>query len=113
MSDTERLLARDRLVETLGLMIAGTLSFIEGSRIVNRLADTAGFDRLSKPFVAFVAIVSETDAVPVGSVRDLWHPKAVAKHDDDWAKAEVWAKQHGEPACREALTLLGQASAKR
>ncbi|HET6942885.1 MAG TPA: hypothetical protein VFH89_12055 [Sphingomicrobium sp.] len=66
MSDTERIVARERLVETLKRMAGGELSFIEGSRIASRLTDTAGFDRLSEPFVVFVAIDSETDAVPWG-----------------------------------------------
>jgi hypothetical protein len=106
MSDTERLLARDKLGEALSQMMGGNLSFIEGSRIVNGLTEAAGYDRLSEPFVAFVAIDSETDAVPIGKVRDLWHPDAVAKHTDEWCQSEAWAKQVGEPACREALALM-------
>ena len=108
MSDTKRAFARGKLVEALDKMLGGQLSFIEGSRIVSQLADAAGFERLSEPFVRFVAIDSETDAVPVGRVRDQWQPEAVAKQADDWAKSEAWAKECGEPACRDALTLLGQ-----
>lgn len=107
MSDTERTLAHDKLVETLGQMLGGTVSFIEGSRIVSSRAKAAGYDTLSEPWVAFVAIDSETDAVPVGKVRDLWQPEAVAKQADEWAKAEAWAKQYGEAACLEVLKLLG------
>jgi hypothetical protein len=94
------------LVEALEQMMAGQLSFIEGSRIVSSLTEAAGYDRLSKPFVAFVAIDSETDAVPIGRVRDLWHPDAVAKHAEAWSQSEAWAKQFGETACREALALV-------
>ena len=106
MTDTERFLAREKLIETLEAMMGGKLSFIEGSRIVSRLIETAGYDRLSDPLVTFVAIDSETDAVPMGQVRDLWHPDAVAKHEKKWSQSEAWAKQVGEPACPEALKLL-------
>jgi hypothetical protein len=106
MSDTERLLAREKLIRTLEQMIGGKLSFIEGSRIVSGLMDRAGYDRLSEPFVRFVAINSETDAVPVGKARDLWHPDSVENHAEAWSRSEARAKQIGEPACREALELL-------
>ena len=109
MSETERLLAREKLTETLDQMTGEKLSFIEGSRIVSRLIEAAGYDRLSEPFVTFVTIDSETDAVPMGSVRDLWHPEAVEKHAEEWSRSEAWAKQIGEPACREALELLRSA----
>jgi hypothetical protein len=89
-------------------MLAGQLSYIEGARIVNGWSHDAGIDRLSVPFVTFVAIDSETDAIPLGEVRDLWASDAVAKHSAEWERSEAWAKQHGELACREALALLGQ-----
>jgi hypothetical protein len=106
MSDTERLRAREKLIRALEQMVGGNLSFIEGSRVVSGLIDRAGYDRLSEPFVRFVAMDSETDSVPVGKVRDLWHPDAVEKHAEAWSLSEAWAKQIGEPACREALELL-------
>jgi hypothetical protein len=106
MSDTERLLARAKLAETLEGMIEGRLSFIEGSRIAAGLASRAGYEQSSEPFVTFVAIESETDAIPLGEVRELWHPHAIAKHAREWQQAETWAKQVGEAACRDALVLL-------
>jgi hypothetical protein len=106
MSHTERLLAREKLIETLEQMLVGELSFIEGSRVVTGLTDKAGYDRLVEPFVKFVAIDSETDAIPVGEVRELWQPDAIAKHTDDWNRSEAWARQVGQSACEEALALL-------
>ena len=106
MSETERLLARDKLARTLEQMLDGKLSYIEGSRALNSISKAAGYDWLSEPFVTFVAIASETDAVPMGKVRDLWHPDAIAKHAGKWNQSEEWAKQVGEPACREALALV-------
>ena len=86
----------------------GSISFIEGSRIVNDLATAAGFDRYEEPFVRFVAIASETDAVPIGDVRKLWHPEAVIKHAEEWARAESRAMQYGKAACSEALAIMGE-----
>jgi len=110
MSDTERVLARAKLVRALRQMLDRELSFIEGSRIVSGLVEKAGYDPLSEPFVRFVAIDSETDAIPVGKVRDLWHQDAVAKHAKGWTESEAWARQLGEHACREGLNLLQSAA---
>ena len=107
MNNTEHLRAGIKLAETLELMLHGKLSFIEGSRTVIRLVETAGFDSLSEPFVTFNLIDSETDAVPIGKVRDLWDEDAVVRHALDWERSEAYAKLYGEPACHEALLLLG------
>lgn len=101
-------LARAKISDALKLMLAGQVSFIEGARIVNGWSHNAGFDRLSEPFVTFVAIDSETDDVPIGKVRELWAADAVAKHTEEWERAEAWAKQCGEPACHLALALIAQ-----
>ncbi|QIK95912.1 hypothetical protein G7076_05010 [Sphingomonas sp. HDW15A] len=106
MDDVE--LARARITETLHRMLAGELSFIEGSRIVNGWSHNVGFDRLSEPFVTFVAIDSETDDVPTGRAREQWSEKAVSRKNDDWDRSEAWARECGEQACRDALALLGQ-----
>jgi hypothetical protein len=103
-----RELARAKIEETLNLMLTGQVSYIEGARIVNGWSHEAGFDRLSEPFVTFVAIDSETDAVPIGKVRDLWAADAVAKHLAEWESAEAWAQQCGEPACHKVLALLAR-----
>ena len=104
MNDAER--ARAKIAHALENALDGQISFIEAAREVNRLVEAAGFDRLSEPFVTFVAIDSETDAIPLGNVRGLWHPDAVAKHRPDWDRAEAWAKHIGEQACREAIVLV-------
>ena len=73
---------------------------------MHRLAYAAGFDHLAKPFVTFVGIDSETDTVPVGKARDLWHPDAIERHAAAWAHSEAWAKEVGESACHDALELV-------
>lgn len=107
MSDIK--LARAKIAEALNAMLAGETSYIEGARLVNAWSDKAGFDRFSEPFVRFVAIDSETDAVPLGKVRELWAAEAVAKHESEWERGEAWSKKYGESACHAALALLTQA----
>jgi len=103
MNEVER--ARAENGEILQRTLEGQISFIESARRVNGLVEAAGFDRLSEPFVTFVAIDSQTDEIPLGNVRELWHPDAVEKHGAEWDRAEAWAKQFGEKGCRDGLAL--------
>ena len=99
--------SREAIVETAQSMLDGRTGYIEGSRQICGLLDAARLERLEPPFVMFVAIDSETDHVPVGKVRDRWHPDAKMKFAQEWADAEQYAKSHGEVACRQ--TILGLA----
>ncbi len=87
-------------------MLDGKISYIEGSRLICGLLEPARLERLEAPFVTFVAIASETDAVPVGAVRDRWHPDARIKFAKEWAKAEQYAKAIGEAACQDTIAWL-------
>ncbi len=57
-------------------MLSGDCSYIEGVRAIFGLLKDAHIDQFDEPFVTFVAIHSETDAVPVGKFREQWHPEA-------------------------------------
>ena len=97
---------RTVIAETCQTMLGGGLSYIEGSRLICRLLESAKLERLEPPFVTFVAIESETDNVPVGKFKDQWHPEAKIRLDQEWENAEQYAKNMGEAACRGALTWL-------
>jgi hypothetical protein len=58
--------------------------------------------------IAFVAIGSETDHLPVGSARQHWDPKALAKKDQEIARAEEWAKGLALAACDSLLKRFGR-----
>jgi len=97
---------RDKIAATGRSMLAGDCSYIEGTRLICGLLDSARLDRLEQPFIRFVGIASETDEVPIGQVRERWHPEAKIKLETDWGDAERYAKTSGEPACRQALEWL-------
>lgn len=102
----EKQRTRFEIIETLERMLAKELSFIEGSRALSALLHFADLDRLSDPFVTFVAIDSETDDIPLGDTRALWSIEALDKHAEKWSQAEEWAQRIGELATREALAIL-------
>lgn len=90
---------RERIGVAAKAMLSGECSYIEGARTICELFQRARIDQFAEPFVTFVAIDSETDAVPVAKVREQWHPDAKIKFETEWSKAESYAKSVGEPAC--------------
>ncbi|HET9229281.1 MAG TPA: hypothetical protein VFR31_21560, partial [Thermoanaerobaculia bacterium] len=56
--------------------------------------------------IAFVAIDSETDALPVGAERRNWAPEALERYAPKIAAAEEWARAYGEAAAQRILLRL-------
>ena len=100
--------ARERIGTTAREMLADDCSYIEGSRQIVALLHRARIDQFTQPFVVFVAIDSETDAVPIGELREGWHPEAKIKLQPEWDEAENYAKTYGQSACREAIAWVQQ-----
>jgi hypothetical protein len=98
--------ARRRMAELLNSMLRGDLSFIEGSRDLWRLASFANLPENDKDVTAFLAIDSETDALPVGRDRQHWAPEALERKAPEIAAAESWARSFGESAAKRLLERL-------
>ena len=90
--------ARSRIVMTARKMLAGELSYIEGSRVIIAKLPDAQVDNMDD-FTVFLGIVSETDRFPMGAHRDQWQTLALELMQPDLDKAEDWAKAYGESAC--------------
>jgi hypothetical protein len=88
-------------------MLNGQLSFLIGSRRLAALRheiDTAGDDA---DFMVFIAIDSETDALPLGAVREHWDQDALARLEPEIEEAERWAASAGADACGSLISRLG------
>lgn len=54
---------------------------------------------LRDALLAFVAVASETDAIPLGDRRALWHPDVREAEDRKHDAAQAWAHPIVEQAC--------------
>ena len=54
-----------------------------------------------------VAIDSETDALPIGKVREMWQPSTAAIEDAKVKQAEELYRQDISAVCRELVRVLG------
>jgi hypothetical protein len=97
---------RANIIDNAQRMLAGRLPFIDGVRAISDMLVDAELDSLEEPWVGFTAIDSETHAVPIGNVRERWHPDAIKTFAAEWDRAELYAKSEGEPVCRAAIAWL-------
>jgi len=97
---------RTQIIYTAQDMLDGKRSYIEGSRMIASLIEPAHLNRHEPPFLKVIAISSETDNVPVGQIRDRWHPEAKLKLEEEWATSELYAKSQGEAACKAIIERL-------
>ncbi|OHB30104.1 MAG: hypothetical protein A2790_05020 [Phenylobacterium sp. RIFCSPHIGHO2_01_FULL_69_31] len=62
-------------------------------------------DDLRRFLTPMVGVTSETDDIPLGHRRELWHPDVRPTEDQKHDEAQVWA----EPLVREACKRLFEA----
>lgn len=99
--------ARAELADLARAMLANEISFIEGARRLWRLGGEAGLPTSHADLTVFQYIDSETDALPLGAVRNLWLPAALAASQPEIDEAEEWARIAGEDACRNLVIRFG------
>jgi hypothetical protein len=86
------------------------VSTIVAARELAALRHRVGVGEGDSDFLVCVAIDSETDALPLGPVRQYWAADALARKDQEIAEAEVWAMEVGEAAFRNILRRFGGAA---
>ncbi|WP_070360094.1 hypothetical protein [Duganella sp. HH105] len=95
---------RSQVAQTAQAMLADETSYILGARKLDSLRhEISGMDR-APDFMVFVAIVSETDGLPVDAMRENWDGLALDKLQSEIDAAEAWAKSHAEFVCAKLLT---------
>jgi len=94
---------REQIVSTAQSMLNGQLSFLIGSRRLASLRHDTNAAVNDADFSVFVAIDSETDAFPLGAVREHWDQDALVKLEPEIQKAELWATTVGADACKSLI----------
>jgi hypothetical protein len=99
-NESEIVAARRTIFEAAQDMLAGTLPYIEGARKIHGSRWAAKIDKWDSDLVPFSGIVSETDALPTEQTRPLWQAAALERLQPEIDRLEAWARQFGEPHCR-------------
>jgi hypothetical protein len=100
--------ARQQAVDISSEVLAGQLDYILGARQLVDLRFFVDVPENDPDFLVFVAIDSETDALPVGRVREQWAPSALVSLEPELARARDWAREQGEGAFRNVVARFSQ-----
>ena len=100
-------LRRD-IVECARGILNGSVGLTEGSRSLSALRQTVRAES-DADFRVFIAIMSETDRFPVGDVRELWNPDALAHYDAERLAEERRWRLEAEVACKNILAKFENA----
>ena len=100
---------KERAVEIARQIVQGEMSIIEGSRFLSSIANEIDPSHDDDDFKTFIGIDSETDHLPIGTVRQLWNKEALEKKDKEIDKAEHWASEFGLEACKNIIKKLTSA----
>jgi hypothetical protein len=100
--------AKEReIVAVATAMIGGEINLIEGCRQINGLMheidDPACWD-LHRPFIA---VDSETDHLPFGELRKLWHPDFLPQADEEAEKYLASRRPMIIEACQRIIQAFG------
>jgi len=91
-------------------MIEGSVGIIEGCRLLHSLSyDIVPDWRADEDFGLFGAVASETDVLPIGSVRQHWDALALEREDAKIAHAENLYREQVVAACAHLLGRLRDA----
>jgi hypothetical protein len=103
-----RTLVRSQLRQLAEQLLRGDIGVIAAARALShfRYVVEADWPEMGDALLAFVVIDSETDALPIGKVREMWHPSTAALEDRKVAAAEDMFRQPAHQAAHRILSLL-------
>ncbi len=101
-------LARRAAVDIARGVLAGTSDPITSARKLARLRFSVDVADDDSDFTCFVAIDSETDALPVGHERETWSADALVRLDKEIAEARTWATTYGRSAFESVVRRFGE-----
>lgn len=100
-----RLALQQQITAAARELLSGTISITEAARRIMGPAYELG-SALEEPFATFLGIDSETDAFPLGTVREHWSPGALQRQDVERARYETAIRDRALGACRKILRRL-------
>jgi hypothetical protein len=99
---------RQQIVSTARAMLEGRLSFLLGSRVLAPLRPQSEATRYDQDFLIFVAISSQTNALPLDTVPNDWDQHILTRLEPEIQGAERWASTVGADACRSLIARFSE-----
>lgn len=94
---------RSRAVELARGMIEGSIHYLGGAIELSSLRFELGLPENDSDFLAFAAVASEVDHLPLGATRQYWSQEALNKHESEIEQSINWAKEFSLSNCKSIL----------
>ena len=101
----QRTISESQILSLAQQFLGGQLGVIAASRKLSPLRNEVEA-RLPEVLVVFAGIDSETDALPMGDVRQYWSPEALERKDREIIEVENFYRQPATEAATRLLQLL-------
>jgi hypothetical protein len=89
-----------QVIEIANKVLANQIGIIEGARELAHLRWQVTDDEFDPDFIPFVAVDSETDALPIGEERVYWASKVLVEKDQEIKEADDFYREKILAACR-------------
>lgn len=96
---------RSALKSIVGDFLDGRRSALEAAVALAPFEDAVA-PELRGYLTDMVTVASETDEIPFGARRDLWHPDVRAGEDEKHDRAEAWAESMVRKTCEKLASAL-------
>jgi hypothetical protein len=105
-NDTQnRARAKSQILSLAKQLLAGQLGVIAASRELSPLRHQVEAE-LTEVLVVFTGIDSETDALPIGEVRQHWSAESLVRTDHEITEAETFYRDTAIEAATRLLQML-------
>ncbi len=91
---------RKRVSELAQGMLDGSIHYLEGAIELSSLRFEVEVAEGDQDFIAFVAISSEIDHLPIGAPRQHWSTEALERHEPEIQESITWAKEFSLNQCK-------------
>lgn len=94
---------RKRVYELAKGMLDGTVHYLEGAIELSSLRHEVEVAEDDQDFIAFTAVASEIDHLPIGVQRQYWSKEALERHEPEILESIKWAKDFSLNQCKSLM----------
>jgi hypothetical protein len=94
---------RNRAVAVARGILDGSIHYLEGAVELSSLRFEIGLPENDPDFLAFTAVASEIDHLPLGTARQYWSQEALNKHELEIEQSINWAKEFSLSNCKSII----------
>jgi len=91
---------RKRIAKVALGMLDGSVNYLQGAIELEALRHEVGIYENDPDFVAFVAVLSEIDSLPIDISANNWSEEVQLRYKSEIKESVEWAKQFSLSACQ-------------